>query len=357
MRRVLYIFLLLNLLIIESALAQAAATPESSADWLQIPVNGAGLGAVCACGMPYSFFVHSGNPDKLMVYFQGGGACWNADTCKEGGPFDDSVEPYELDRYEGIFNFANVDNPVADFSIVVVAYCTGDVHTGSATQTFSDGGKDFTIKFNGFTNVQAVLDWTFAHYEHPTRLVVTGSSAGAYGAVFNAPYILSHYPDAKAVVFGDAGIGVMAAGWDGLSAWGTAQNRFDSAAYQSITPESNLTNSLYRAAAQTFTQASIAEYTSFGDAVQTGFYKLQGGNPDDWAGRMQSHLADLDMLANFHSYIGWGGLHTILPTPLFYLMQVNGVPFRDWFADLVAGSTVENVQCKNCQAVEVAPSS
>ena len=352
MKRAIFIFLLLNLLIVGSALAQAATPESSAAKWMQIPVDG----AICARGTPYSFFVHDGSPDKLIVYFQGGGACWNADTCKAGGPFDDSVEPGELDRYAGIFEFANVDNPVADYSVVVVTYCTGDVHTGAATQTFNDSGANFTIHFNGFTNAQAVLKWTFAHYEHPSSLIVTGSSAGAYGAVFNAPYLLSHYPDAKAVVFGDAGIGVMADGWDGLSAWGTAQNLFDGTNYKSITPQSDLTNGLYTSAAQTFPKASIAEYTSFSDAVQGGFYKLQGGNADDWSAGMQSRLANLDTLANFHSYIGWGSLHTILPTPLFYLMQVNGVSFRDWFASLIDGGTLADVQCQNCQAVEVAPS-
>jgi len=356
MKRALFLLVLLNLLIVGSALAQAT-TPESTAEaaakWQQIPVDG----AICARGTPYSFYFHEGNPNKLMVYFQGGGACWNAETCKVGGPFDDSVKPGELDRYGGIFNFAHADNPIADYSVVVVTYCTGDVHTGSATRTFSSGGADFTIHFNGFTNAQAVLKWTFAHFEHPSSLIVTGSSAGAYGAIFNAPYVLSHYPDAKAVVFGDAGIGVMAPGWDGLSTWGTAQNRFNAPAYQSVTPTSDLTNGLYGAAAQTFPQASVAEYTSFTDATQTGFYKLQGGDPKDWSAGMQSKLSALDQLPNFHSYIGWGSLHTILPTPLFYLMQVNGESFRDWFAKLISGATVSDVQCQNCSAVEIAPSS
>ena len=36
---------------------------------------------VCSDGTPYKFFVRPGAADKLMVYFQGGGACWTGGTC------------------------------------------------------------------------------------------------------------------------------------------------------------------------------------------------------------------------------------------------------------------------------------
>jgi len=36
---------------------------------------------VCSDGTPYKFFVRPGAADKLMVYFQGGGACWTGVTC------------------------------------------------------------------------------------------------------------------------------------------------------------------------------------------------------------------------------------------------------------------------------------
>src|SRR5664279_5325588 len=239
MKRAIFLVLLFSLCLAGTVLAQEATPPSDL--WQQFPVDG----AICARGTPYSFFVHDGSSDKLMVYFQGGGACWNADTCKPGGPFDDSVDAHELDLYRGIFDFANPQNPVAEYTIVVVTYCTGDVHTGSATQTFDSGGTNLTIHFDGFTNAQAVLQWTYAHYPHPSRLIVTGSSAGAYGAIFNAPYVLAHYPDARAVIFGDAGVGVVAPKWDGFSTWNTANNLYTGGGYGSIVPGANFTDDLY----------------------------------------------------------------------------------------------------------------
>lgn len=349
-KRLLLIGLLLNLLLVSGALAQEATAPATApaAPWMQISL----ADAVCARGTPYSFFLHEGDPDRLLVYFQGGGACWNADTCKPGGTFDDAVQPDELDHYAGIFDFTNPQNPVADYSVVVVAYCTGDVHTGAAVQTYSVGATQTTIHFTGFSNAEAVLAWVYAHYASPSRLIVTGSSAGAYGAIFNAPALLAHYPDAQAVVFGDAGIGVLPADWDGFTTWGTRANVLLPAAAEATSPE--FTNQLYTAAAEAFPAARIAEYTSYSDAIQTGFYKLMGGAVEDWVVGLENSFSQLDKLANFRSYIGWGGTHTILVTPLFYQMQVGGVAFRDWFAALTGGALPDDIRCGDCLTPEFA---
>jgi hypothetical protein len=32
-------------------------------------------------GSIYRFFVRPGDPDKLMIYLQGGGGCWSRETC------------------------------------------------------------------------------------------------------------------------------------------------------------------------------------------------------------------------------------------------------------------------------------
>jgi hypothetical protein len=328
-------------------LAQTS-TPQLDSPWEQIPVEG----AMCARGTPYSFLAHSGSPAKLMVYFQGGGACWNADTCKPGGTFTDTVDFSDGVHYGGIFDLANPQNPVADYSIVVVTYCTGDVHTGQATREFSVGGEPITIHFDGFSNAQAVLAWVYAHYDHPSQLIVTGSSAGAYGAVFNAPYLLAHYPDAQATVFGDAGIGVVAPDWDGFNVWNTMANVAPQD--QDVRSGATFTDDLYTAAAHAFPSANVAEYSSYGDQVQTGFYALMGGVREDWVVGLETSLADLDKLDNFRSYVGWGETHTVLSTPLFYLMQVNGVPFRDWFAHLIAHEPLDDVKCDDCVTPELA---
>lgn len=40
---------------------------------------------MCSDGSPYSFHVKSGAQDNLFVFLNGGGACWNLQTCDERG--------------------------------------------------------------------------------------------------------------------------------------------------------------------------------------------------------------------------------------------------------------------------------
>src|SRR5579871_1694864 len=157
MKRTIFLLVLFSLFVGGSVLAQAA-TPEATTfanGWEEFPLDT----GICARGTPYSFFVHPANPDKLMIYFQGGGACWDADTCKVGGPFQDKIDQGTVNGYLGMFNLNNPLNPVADYSIVFVSYCTGDIFTGSKTQNFTADGSSFTINFDGFTDAQAVLQW------------------------------------------------------------------------------------------------------------------------------------------------------------------------------------------------------
>ncbi len=332
-----------------SAQGDLPTLSDLGAGWTQIPLPG----AICARGTPYSFFVHPGDPAKLVVYFQGGGACWNAGTCKPGGTFDDSVDADELAAYHGIFDFDNPENPLADYSFVVIAYCTGDVHTGATSAEFTNGDQTFDIAFDGFTDAAAVLDWTYANYPAVDRLIVTGSSAGSIGAVFNAPYVLDHYREARALVFGDAYLGIIPDDWNGLQLWGTGANVPPLDAYANFTLDANFADQLYTALLQAFPNAVAAQYTSASDQIQMLYYLLQGGTMDEWTARRDANLAALDQLPNFRSYVGWGGIHTILALPLFYSMQVDGVRFRDWFADLVDGTPEASIRCSDCENKEL----
>ncbi|MFN8451836.1 MAG: pectin acetylesterase-family hydrolase [Anaerolineae bacterium] len=110
-----------------------ASLPAQAQDWTPVTPVTPGGDAVCARGTPYTFFVRSGDPAKLVIFFEGGGACWNDATCAPGsGLFDEVVEGGEAGAYsQGIFDAANPENPLAGYTIVFVAYCTGDYHLGT----------------------------------------------------------------------------------------------------------------------------------------------------------------------------------------------------------------------------------
>ncbi len=337
--------ILLTVVSVNAQIELPALDTLTPAEWTQITVPG----AVCSRGTPYSFFVRPGDSTKLAVGFEGGGACWNAETCAIGGTFRDNISPAGLDGVGGAFNFDHAENPLSDWSVVLVSYCTGDVHVGEASVTYADG---LTINHTGAVNTRAVLDWTFANFPEVDRLLIAGSSAGAYGAVFHAPTILTQYDDAQAFVFADAGLGVLPPDWDGLTTWNMTANLFDHPTYDDL----DLTifnNELIATSAALFPDVRFAQYSSARDGVQIGFYELMDAEAAEWSARAPELLDALEVLPNVNSYVAWGGTHTIMPTQLFYTMQTNGVRFLDWFTANLNGEPVDSVRCEDCSRTEL----
>ena len=106
-----------------------------TAGWKTIP---GGHGTGCATGAtPYEFYVHEGDPRRIALYFQGGGACWTTGTCGLDGQatFDPSVDDKDRPWLKGpgvggILDAANPANPLREFTIVFAPYCSADVHLG-----------------------------------------------------------------------------------------------------------------------------------------------------------------------------------------------------------------------------------
>ena len=323
------------LLIILIALAGLASTqPTAQAqDWTPITPGG---DALCALGTPYTFFVREGDPSKLLIFFEGGGACWNDETCAPGsGLYDPVVEGGEAAAYnQGIFDAGNPENPLAGYSTIFVSYCTGDYHLGTKAVEYAGG----TVDHVGYTDATAALNWTFANYPRPSKVVVAGCSAGAIGSIYYTPTIARRYRSAHLTEFGDAGIGVINPAWGGFDVWGVRNRR--------AAPD-QFVASLTASAARSYPRAEIGAYTTYNDSVQTN-YDVMMGAVEAWPLAMQRTLDGLQRYANFGSFVAPGGEHCITPTPRFYGETVNGVRFRDWFAALVSGEHVADVMCTDC---------
>ena len=171
---------------------EVAPSPDGAGAWVAI-AGGPGTG--CARDSAFAFFVHSGRSRHLAIYFEGGGACWNAGNCDlEGRPtFDPQVDARDHpSRAGGILDLSDPRNPIRDFSIVFVPYCTGDVFLGSRTATYTVPAapdapeRSYRIRHRGSTNTDFVLDWVFAHFPEPDLVFVTGSSAGAIATPLDA---------------------------------------------------------------------------------------------------------------------------------------------------------------------------
>ncbi len=166
-----------------------SATPACNT-WQKVVVPG----AVCSDGSPYKIFVnYSNTSNDLVVSFEPGGACWDYESCSGAGGIRGAANPNGIpDDHMATYQYLNLlrrtdDNPVKDYNMVFVSYCTGDVHTGNkvATYTSSDGKKSITFRHNGHANSLAVVDWINKTFKTVPKMLATGCSAGGAGSLLN----------------------------------------------------------------------------------------------------------------------------------------------------------------------------
>jgi hypothetical protein len=364
-----------------------SAQPAAETDgWVRIvpkpiTINGRPYRPTCS-GAPgtssstYSYYFRKGTTDGLVVFFNGGGACWNSATCSKprlagdkaffSGKDDQTmVGVYKAEllpgdgpaRMGGLLDRTNPQNPVRDWSMLFVPYCTGDVHSGAATATytFPDTGKPFTIEHRGWDNMQVILPWLRVHGPQPSRLLVSGSSAGAYGAATHFTALRTLYPNARAVYLGDSGQGVTTPDFERVrnKNWNYTlpSSVFGPKAHN--TPDTEVVAKL----AAHFPKDRFAQFTTIHDATQTAFYAQMGpaGQAcNAWTNKMLNELASRQATPNFRSYVAQGDTHTILRAPLFYSEQSGGQPFTAWLRALLEDSQLPgNGSCPTCRGQRV----
>jgi Pectinacetylesterase len=168
--------------------------------------------AICRDGSPNGIFVRyssdAANSNKLMIYLEGGGACFSPHFCDHnpanlnemfsGGAnaqgegfnallLDNLQSPpvAQLPWGNGIFDFTKSDNPFNGWNEVYIPYCTGDVHFGTndngtvATSVITGG------HFVGYNNMKLFVGHLVPTFPSVTRVVLAGSSAGGLGAALN----------------------------------------------------------------------------------------------------------------------------------------------------------------------------
>jgi hypothetical protein len=123
--------------------------------------------------------------DKLMIYLEGGGACFDSLTC---GQNPASVGVQKNEHTSGLFDRTKAENPVKDWNYVYVPYCTGDIH-GGTNENGSIDGLPGTQKFVGRRNMEAYLNRIVPTFSKASQVLLTGISAGGFGAASNSDLV------------------------------------------------------------------------------------------------------------------------------------------------------------------------
>ncbi len=350
--------LLFSLLLSTPLLITAQTLPtlnQLTEGWNSIPTGG-----LCSSGTPYLFYtLNSERSDKLLIYFNGGGACWFGQACDLNSepnvhtPFAEmsSNNPAMMD---GIFALDNAENPLRDYDMVSVPYCTGDVHVGAGEKQYQYTNADgievnVTTYHNGYANSATVLDWVYANYPNPESVVITGSSAGAIGSSFYAGMVAEHYAEKPVVLLADAAGGYNSPALPTtFTAWNTAAILPDWPEYAGETNDSLTFEDFYIASSSHAANLTIAQYNAAEDETQIQFNYLIGDAPGSFSlpQRIFNHYVEIESAVDeFHSYTAGGNVHTILRSPIFYTYAVSGVRFVDWFQALVDGQALGDISC------------
>ena len=331
--------------------AEAQRGPDGAQHaWMRIP---GGPGTACSQGTPYAFFFRSGNPEKLLVHFEGGGACWMSSNCdvNQHPTYVPAIDLKQDPPPAGIFDFANPGNPFTDYSVLFVPYCTGDVHLGNKTVTYSTPaserrpGSTLRIHHNGYGNAAAALRWTYRRVKTPRQVFVSGESAGAIASAFYADRVADHYTHAQIVQLGDSAGGYRAAMVPRLlEGWGATELMRSFKSYVQADASKLNFERLYIAAAHNHPKTQLAQFNTAEDETQLVFLNLIGVPNAVLPQLLEQNLADIRAVApGFRSYTSPGKVHVILRRPEFYSTQVNGTRLSDWVAALAAGRAVDNV--------------
>jgi hypothetical protein len=175
--------------------------PPPGWTWYSVP------GTNCRDGSEAGLFIRFTESKRLLIFFEGGGACTTAGFCGFNplnvnqvlsgtgetvlgsalGAVAGRQQPgaYQNGEVTGIFSADRAENPFRDWNMVYIPYCTGDVHFGTK-RAASVPGVATPQMFVGALNAQTFIGRLVPTFEVGLeRVLVTGSSAGSFGAALN----------------------------------------------------------------------------------------------------------------------------------------------------------------------------
>lgn len=303
---------------------------------------------MCADGDPWSYFVREANPKNVVFFLDGGGACFTADMCAPGsGQYKEDMGFEDgFTESNGVFDFDNPENPLADYSMVFVPYCTGDVHSGNVTK---DYGNDVVIEHKGFVNGSTALEALAERFPDTESLVVAGVSAGSFPSAIYAGMAADLLPEAQVKVVADGSGAVPDAMGLVTSSWGLLETlpdwpEFEGATYDMVTPSWT-----FELTAARNPRIAFARHDYAFDSVLAGYAALAGASAGDLVSVMRANEQKVEASgAMVATWIAPGSDHTILQRPSLYTEVLNGVRFIEWLNEFLSGESVEDQICTDC---------
>ncbi|HVI03934.1 MAG TPA: pectin acetylesterase-family hydrolase [Enhygromyxa sp.] len=304
-------------------------------------------GPMCLRGGDYWMSVRRGSHDggDLVIFQQGGGACWS-DLCSAFESLGAPAVPST-----GMLNPNLSNNAFADWNVVYLPYCDGSLFVGDVE---IDDDQDGAIDrfHHGLINLSAGLDVAKQQFPDATRIVLAGASAGSYGVHVSNMLVRALWPEAELIIVADSGVGIGRPDNfefipDLLDEWNALR----------LVPESCSTCVTDHITGLPDWQLArdpnmrFAAISSYHDAVIGGvFLQLASG---EYQAALTSELAELaaNHPGRYHRFLFSSTLHTTIGadtqsgggfeglTATYDGTVVNGTSVADWLGMLVEGDS------------------
>tara|TARA_R110002072_G_scaffold69570_6_gene168742 strand:- start:2122 stop:3390 length:1269 start_codon:yes stop_codon:yes gene_type:complete len=292
---------------------------------------GTGDGPLCLEGAPYSMATRATGADELLIFLEGGGACWS-DLCIATPSVNPGIPA------AGINDPARANNPMRGWNQVYVPYCDGSLHAGDMdVDTDDDGSAD---RFHrGLHNLSAALDVAVSTFPSPGRIVIAGNSGGGLGTIFALPLVRNLYPEVQIDVINDSGVGVSKPGDPSflrqlLREWNT-EAFIPESCPDCVAPDGHLTEYLiWQMDQDTTVRRAMLSYTR--DTVFADTF-LQIGGPAFEAALVEEMRQQRDAHPErTQTFLPAGDGHTFVQ--LEPDKTAGGVNLMDWLGFMLSGS-------------------
>jgi hypothetical protein len=314
--------------------AAPVVSPAGQWTWVDVP------GSACDDGSPTGFAINPGSGDDLVIYFEGGGACWDYGTCyvinaAVHGPVGRAQWNTRAGQINvGPFDRTRATNAFRASSYAYIPYCTGDLHGGTNVQSYTALADTRQFHHVGRLNAQLYLERIRATWPSATRVVVSGTSAGGFGATLNYDMIRRAFPYAKMALVDDAGPLLAKEGIPSSlrSAWFTNWHLGDTVNAVCPTCRDDL-SSMYTVLSQKYPADRLALVSALQDPVISAYFALSLAQ---FEASLRSTVKDrFDPTANARAYLVAGAQHGFVA--MTTTTVVAGVSLEKWLDALVNG--------------------
>lgn len=305
-------------------------TPMSSeaSDAVVQHTFGTGDGPLCLLGGEYTMATREGTGDEVMIFLEGGGAC-TSQLCQATPVASPGMPEF------GILNPNDTQNPAADFNVAYLPYCDGSVFSGDVDLD-DDGDGSIDRYQRGLRNLSAALDVVANTFAAPSKILLTGNSAGAYGTDYALPLVRKLFPDAAIELINDSGVGIAFPGYiEFVSNEWNATAFIPASCEDCITPEGHLTG-YHKYQLGEDPNLRMGFMSTKRDAVIADTFLGIGGERFEAA--LLPEMAELEEAypERFRSLIADGDSHTFIQAQ--FGREVGGIVVSQWIADMLSGS-------------------